>query len=275
MYLIFFMKKIITGFSIWSIIGLSGYLVYLFFQDYNWLFLLTAILAPILLMFLTSPYYKTNIITMILIGVFGYGAYIMSYSVSFLALSCLIYTILFKLVRIFGNLNSQDYFDHYSRLQRGSDLIILGQLINSTTLFEYEDGSKVNYEDFKTLFEVQGHSKYVRELVDSLIETYAKDFYNTDLTKEKLQELYIFAIYYSYPNIAVKNKDGILSVGTQYILNILNNLDLYNAIEGEKFEEDRTIKAIQKMIYNSEKIHGQINEEDITEEIIKFNRYKS
>jgi hypothetical protein len=225
-------------------------------------------------MFLTSPYYKTNIITLILIGIFGYGAYSMSYPLSFLALSCLIYTILFKLVRIFGNLNSQDYFDHYSRLQRGSDLIILGQLINSATLFEYEDGSKVNYEGFKTLFEVQGHSKYVRELVDSLIETYAKDFYNTDLTKEKLQELYIFAIYYSYPNIAVKNQDGILSVGSQYILNILNNLDLYNAIEGEKFEEDRTIKAIQKMIYNSENVHGRITEEDITEEIVKFNRQK-
>ncbi len=104
-----FTKKEITNlvlstFATIVVICLSIFLIWNFFKDYEYAYLLAGILLPIFMMLLSSQYCAGTFISLIMmiLGVLGY--YYLNDPYKLIALSFSIYMAMFKIMRIGNNL---------------------------------------------------------------------------------------------------------------------------------------------------------------------------
>ena len=66
-------KQIIAAVATFAIIGLSIYFIILFFDDYNYIYLVAGILVPLIVMLTSSQYCSGNLVALIIIVGGGIG----------------------------------------------------------------------------------------------------------------------------------------------------------------------------------------------------------
>lgn len=95
-------KELLAAILTYAVIGLSIYFIYLFFGNYEFIYLICALIIPLVMMFLTSPFFAGYVFGSIVIIASALIYYQSEGSIKILALAFGLYYIMFKAIR-YGN----------------------------------------------------------------------------------------------------------------------------------------------------------------------------
>ncbi len=262
-----FAKKEITNLILSTlatilVICLSIFLVWKFFQNYEYIYLLSGILLPIFMIFLSSQYCANALLSLIImiLGILGY--YYLHDPYRLIALSISIYMAMFKIMR-FGNNLKGNYID--KDILKNNDLCYLHELLNSDWYQLNKD--LVSYEiQTNSLINQEFHQEYVNNIVNVLVKRNMKDFSESAYSKDTLFRIHAIGMIQSLPIPVSKNADGIISTGTQLLINIFSNLKTINNMKTIDIENDNfIISSAHQIISNSLNQFGPVSINQIEE----------
>jgi hypothetical protein len=267
-----FTKKEITNlvlstFATIVVICLSIFLIWNFFKDYEYAYLLAGILLPIFMMLLSSQYCAGTFISLIMmiLGVLGY--YYLNDPYKLIALSFSIYMAMFKIMRIVNNLEG-NYID--KDILKNNDLCYLHELLNSDWYQENKDISSYEIQT-NSLINQEFHQEYVNNIINVLVQNNVKYFSESVYSKDTLLRIHAIGIIKTLPIPISKNADGVISVGTQLLLNIFSNLKTINYMKSIDITDDNfIISSSRQLINNSLNEFGPVSINEIEE--IKNNK---
>ena len=267
-----FTKKEITNlvlstFATIVVICLSIFLIWNFFKDYEYAYLLAGILLPIFMMLLSSQYCAGTFISLIMmiLGVLGY--YYLNDPYKLISLSFSIYMAMFKIMRIGNNLEG-NYID--KDILKNNDLCYLHELLNSDWYQENKDISSYEIQT-NSLINQEFHQEYVNNIINVLVQNNVKYFSESAYSKDTLLRIHAIGIIKTLPIPITKNADGVISVGTQLLLNIFSNLKTINYMKSIDITDDNfIISSARQLINNSLNEFGPVSINEIEE--IKNNK---
>jgi hypothetical protein len=262
-----FTKKEITNlvlstFSTIVVICLSIFLIWNFFQDYEYAYLLAGILLPIFMMLLSSQYCAGTFVSLIMmiLGVLGY--YYLNDPYKLIALSFSIYMVMFKIMR-FGNNLKGNYID--KDILKNNDLCYLHDLLNSDWYQKNKDLASYEIQT-NPLISQEFHQEYVNNIINVLVKNNMKDFSESAYSKEILLRIHAIGTIQTLPIPVSKNADGIISTGTQLLINIFSNLKTISNMKTIDIENDNfIISSAHKIISNSSYQFGPVSINEIEE----------
>lgn len=267
-----FTKKEITNlvlstFATIVVICLSIFLIWKFFQEYEYAYLLAGILLPIFMMLLSSQYCAGTFVSLIMmiLGVLGY--YYLNDPYKLISLSFSIYMAMFKIMRIGNNLEG-NYID--KDILKNNDLCYLHELINSDW---YQENKDISLYEIQTnsLINQEFHQEYVNNIINVLVKNNMKDFSESAYSKEILLRIHAIGTIQTLPIPVSKNADGIISTGTQLLINIFSNLKTINYMKSIDITDDNfIISSARQLINNSLNEFGHVSINEIEE--IKNNK---
>lgn len=238
-----------------------------FFKDYEYAYLLAGILLPIFMMLLSSQYCAGTFISLIMmiLGVLGY--YYLNDPYKLIALSFSIYMAMFKIMRIGNNLEG-NYID--KDILKNNDLCYLHELLNSDWYQENKDISSYEIQT-NSLINQEFHQEYVNNIINVLVQNNVKYFSESAYSKDTLLRIHAIGIIKTLPIPITKNADGVISVGTQLLLNIFSNLKTINYMKSIDITDDNfIISSARQLINNSLNEFGPVSINEIEE--IKNNK---
>ncbi len=267
-----FTKKEITNLVISTlatiaVICLSIFLIWKFFHNYEFIYLISGILLPILMIFLSSQYCAGTLAVSIvtILGILGY--YYLNDPYKLIALSISIYMVMFKLIRLGNNLKG-NYID--KDILMNNDLSYLHELLNSDW---YQSNKDLTFREIPTysLINQAFHKEYVNNIINVLVLNNMKDFSKSDYSKELLIRIHAIGIIHTLPIPISKNADGLVSTGTQLLINIFSNLKTINFMKTIDIEDyDVIVSSAHQLIRKSSNKFGTVSINEIEE--IKNNK---
>jgi hypothetical protein len=254
------MKLVFSISGIIIIICLSIFLIYMFFQDDKLIYLLAGIILPIFMMFVSSQYFAGPSFVLIIItsGIFGF--YYLGEPYKLVALSISIYMAMYKLVR-YGNDLKGNYI--YKDIIKNNDLCYLNELFNSDWFKENKDKNPYNIQ-LNSLINQKFHKEYIGNIINILVKNNIDEFSKSRYSKDILLKMHAIGIIHSLPVPISKNADGLVSIGSQLLLNTFSYLKTINNMKTIDFENDvLIISSIKQIITNSSSQFGDVSDEEL------------
>ncbi|MBK8390736.1 MAG: hypothetical protein IPL23_16255 [Saprospiraceae bacterium] len=145
-----------------------------------------------------------------------------------------VYIILWKIVW-----NGDNLTGNYTNLKdfKAYDSKFSKALLNSEWYEQNKDNYLINEITINALLKQNFYEEYVIPMVKNLISNNFDDFSKGKITLENLLKLHATGIIHSMPNPLIKNKDGIISVGGQLIVNAFASLKTLNTLPGSLPED--------------------------------------
>lgn len=254
------MKQIIGAIASFCVLSISFYFIWLFFQDYQFIYLFSAILIPIITMLISSQYCAGNLFALIVIGMGLLGYFYFDEPYGLVSGSVSAYMILFKLFR-YGNELTGNYIDRYEL--KTHDHLFLNELLNSDWYQENKNKppETVNKE---SLINQDFFQKHVGQIIQTLVMNKLEEFSESGYNKSNLFNLYSTGIIHTLPKPIVKTPEGIISTGTQMLLNVFANLNSINSMQSLDIENELLqILSANQLVERSANEYGIVTEEEL------------
>ena len=255
------MKFFISGLASILILLLSMWLIWNFFQDYNYKFLAAGIFLPILALFLSSQYCFSNTLMLILIllGVIGYF-YLENPNNIFAGCTSL-FIILVKIFRSINNFTG-NYLDIND--VKSFDFKFIKSLIISEWYENNKNNNKIDELSINLLINQSFYKENVTPIIGILIANNVENHLNSNFSKESLLKIHAIAVLSCLPNPIIKNKEGLRSVGTQLLFNIFANLKNLNVIPNHNPDNiELNAFTASQILNNSRDEYGELTQMEL------------
>jgi hypothetical protein len=232
----------------------------LFFSDYNYIYLVAGILVPLIVMLTSSQYCAGNLIALIIILGGGIGFFYFDNPYSHLSGAFSVYLILFKVIR-YGNDMTGNYIDR--NVLFNSDMRFLNELLNSDW-YENNKQKQSDEIDPEDLVNQQFYQSHVNTIIQTLVSNNLAEFHNSKYNSEVLLRLHAIGTIYTLPMPISKNEDGLISVGTQMILNVFGNIKSINQFDTLNVDNEQVfINSAKQLVQRSENEFGKVSHEEV------------
>jgi len=252
-------KELIIIIATFTVIGLSIFLILKFFHNYNFIYLVAGVIVPIVVMFISSQYFAGNLFALVIITGGGVGYFYLDVPYNYLCGSLSAYLFLFRMIR-YGNDMQGNYIDNNTI--SNSDMHFLNKLLNSDW---YEQNKNKNgYEiDVDYLVQQPFYQTHVKKIIATLVSNNIKDFSDSKYSNEILIKLHATGTIHTLPKPISKNADGLISVGTQMLLNIFSNIKLINSESSLNIENDElNIYSAKHLVERSENEFSEVSNDE-------------
>jgi hypothetical protein len=253
------LKQILAGLFTFSIFGLSIYFIVMFFQDYDFTFLICGIVIPIISLLISSQYFAARIFTIIIVIGSIVGFYYVDSPYNYLPASLGIYLVLFKMIRLFSGLTG-NYIDR--KILIGQDFRFISELLNSDWFKNAKDKSpfELNIDE---LINQSFYKRSVIPIIDTLVDNNKTQFSSSSFSKEGLMKIHAIGTLHGLPLPVVKNPESITSTGTQLLLNIFGNIESINEFGVKTNAENVYVNATYSLKENSKRALGEVTSEEL------------
>ena len=253
------MKAIISRISSILVFGVTIYFIYLFFSNYNYIYLICGIVIPILLMAMASQYCLGNLLVLILFVSSTITIFVADHPSDHLFAAISIYTALIYLIRYGKNMTGN--YIQKKELQV-LDIKFTQELLNSEW-FSLNAHKAGDISLVKELCAQKCYETHVNEILKYLFITYKSNYVKSRLTIQDLNEIHALAIISSLPKPIIKNKEGLVSTGTQMLLNVSNNLGKINVLKLDISNRMSIVMSTADLVKNSTKEFGPVSDEQV------------
>lgn len=253
--------KLIPSLLLYGILGLCIFFLYKFFIEFEFVYLICGTLIPIIAFPISSQYFGGRIFFIFVLIVSVIGIYIFDYPYTYLFGSFLIYYLMLKIIRYSSGLTG-DYISvkELSNL----DKIFLIKLLNSSWYENQKDFHSDNL-DVNNLINQSFFQDSVNPIIELFIHKYPDHFKNGSYTNEKLLKIHALGTLHGLPIPIVKNEEGPVSIGTQLLLNIFENIESINRYDANTDKEELHIQSVYNLKRNSINLHGELSENELNE----------
>lgn len=254
------MKQTIAEITTFAVLGLSIYLIWIFFQDYQFIYLIAGILSPIILLMMSSQYCAGNLFALIVIAAGLVGYIYLDEPYKLVSASVAAYIILFKIIR-YGNELTGNYIE--KNAVQNHDLLFLNQLLNSEWYQENKnkDPNSINPE---SLINQNFHQRHIGQIIQTLMINNMAEFSKSGYSKENLFKLHSTGIIHTLPRPISKNANGLISTGTQMLLNVFGNLESINNMPSSYIENEALhIFSTNQLVERSANEFGIVTDDEV------------
>lgn len=261
-------KGLFTTLILYLVLGLSTFFIITFFLQYDSKFLVAAILFPVITYFLSSSYFAEPIVGLGVIGVGLAGYNYLDAYFGFLSLTFVIYFILFEVIRVSHSLTSGEY--EKEEIKK-ADAKFMKELLRSEWFekFKHDQTKKDSTNEYsidlvEDLVNQNFYKSQINVITDTLYRIDPPGFIKSRLSKEGLMNIHAIATIHSLPMPIVKNEEGLVSVGTQMLINVHLKLKEISSMDTtDIFNELSIASGAAEMVKRSKAKHDQVADDHL------------
>lgn len=254
------MESKINSISNFAMFVLAGFLIYMFFQDYNYSFLIAALLLPLIVLFTTTKY-CLGVIGNLIFLVLGIIGYFYLEGANSLISACLAG---FAIIG-FGVRYGIDF-----RFKQGAILLIQEkdrELLQWLFLSNWYSENRTLAPDEITpesLIKEPGYNEFLTPIIEAFVTNNFAAYQKSGFSAKDLVRLHAVGIIYTLPIPVSKNPEGIISTGTQLLLNVFTNIEMLSKHPSLGINNDfRNGMTAQQLVQRSKEIYGPVSETEL------------